>query len=458
MPTKTAIISGGGIAGLFAALMLVRSGGYAIHLVEQKPQTGGLFGSTVFDDGLEYDSGIHYAIETGNAEIDSILFEDMDQTNWHVFCASLPQGNVFGGRLNRESGCIDARTISADLYAQGLVALLSGGDQTGPFKTLHQELSTEYGRIYAEEIYRPVMRKLTGRELEELAPGSHRAFHISRLIVLPSLPARRLKGLAEYDRRIAYAKTADGSSSIRKYYPREGGIGRWPKLLTRRLRSQGVGIHTSETIKGIRTERGRVTQVILSDGRKLECDLLVWTAPPIMLARALGSDSTGERLNFRGVLVLHYLFERGPAVPNLHWISIYDEGAITYRVTLYDNIRAETRAAGLQLTAEVLCDKRPADVETIADRVKNELLTLGIISDGERGRLMGHEWLGNAFPIRLAGQMSSETAASANGGLRNVVVAGHQAGTAHTQTDALKSVVTGLENVGAHNRTRSSSR
>lgn len=236
MPSKTAVIVGGGLAGLFAGLVLMRTGEHFIHIVERAPQTGGLFGSTVFDGGIAYDFGIHYAIETGNATIDNILFEGMNREHWHVFHGSLPQGNVFRGRLNGESGCIDARFIDSALHAKGLVELLAGEAKAQSPETLLDEVREEYGDIYAEEIYRPVMRKLTGRELEELAPGGHHAFHISRLIVLPSRPAKWLKTLPEYDRRIAYAKTSDGSSSVRKYYPRKGGIGKWPQLLTTRLK------------------------------------------------------------------------------------------------------------------------------------------------------------------------------------------------------------------------------
>ena len=384
MPTKTAIVVGAGIAGLFAGLFLAKRGEYTIHLVERAPETGGLFGSKRFHGGLEYDAGIHYAIESGDKEIDNLLFENMDSEHWHVFNESLPQGNVFGGRLNAESGCIDARIIGADLHAQGLVELLSARSQTEIPKTLHQELVMEFGPTYTENIYRPAMKKLTGKELEVLAPASHGAFHISRLIVLPSWPTTLLKSLDEFDCRIAHARTIDGGSSITKYYPRVGGIGKWPEALTDRLASQGVNIHTSTTIESIYQERNWVRQVALSDRRVLECDLLVWTVPPIMLERALRIASAKGRPHFRSMLVLHYLFKQGDTVPNLHWISIYDEDVLTYRVTLYDNIRGKRSVAGLQLTVEVLCDKYPDDIGSISDRVKDELVALGLVSGGSR--------------------------------------------------------------------------
>ena len=437
---KNAVIVGGGIAGLFAGLVLARAGKHLVHLVERDTRVGGLLRSTQYRGGFSYDTGIHYAVETGNPEIDSILFEGMTEDNWHVFTTSLPQGNVFGGRLNRDSGCIDARMLATDLQARGLVEILDGRAALADVPHLAEELEAEYGPTYTEHIYRPVMRKLAGHELEQLAPGAHGRFGISRLIVLPSRATKRLKTLPEYDKCIGYTKTHDGRSSIRKFYPRDGGIGMWPEMLALRLTDTGARIHTATTIDAVTTDNGRITSVTFSDGQVLPCDLLVWTVPLPLLARALGTVVSGTAPVFRHVLLLHYLFKRG-VTPDLHWISIYDEGAVSYRVTLYDNIAPGNDPNGSRLTVETLWSEYPKDIEKIFRRVGDELGDLGLVEDARNVVFMGHEWIANAFPVQLSGCKLRVPRPSVIDDLTNLVAAGRGADTTFSQPNILESVL-----------------
>ena len=445
---KNAVIVGGGIAGLFAGLLIARAGQHLVHLVERDTRVGGLLQSTRYRGRLNYDKGIHYAVETGNTKIDSILFEGMSEDKWHVFRTSLPQGNVFGGRLNSDSGCIDARVLAADLQARGLVEILDGRAAPADVPHLAEALEAEYGPTYTEHIFRPVMRKLAGRALEQLGPDAHGSFGISRLIVLPSRAAKRLKGLPEYDKCIAYTRTSDGRSPIRKFYPRDGGIGMWPEMLARRLADAGARIHTAATIDTVTADNGRIKSVMFSDGQRLPCDLLVWTVPLPVLARALGTGVSGTAPVFRHELLLHYLFDK-EVTPELHWISIYDEGAVAYRVTLYDNIAPGNDSDGSRVTVETLWSEYPEDIEEISERVKDELGDLGLVDDARSGEFMGHEWIVNAFPLQLAGRRPSAPVPhgppSAIDELTNLVAAGRGAGMTFSQSAILESTLSEVE-------------
>ena len=443
--SNNAVVVGGGIAGLFAGLLLARAGQHSVHLVERDTRLGGLLRSTRYRDRLSYDTGIHYAIETGNPRIDSVLFQGMSEDEWHVFKTSLPQGNVFGGRLNGSSGCIDARALAPHLHARGLAEILDGQEAEDDVPHLAGALQAEYGPTYTEHIFRPVMRKLAGRALEQLAPVAHESFDISRLIVVPSRAAKRLKRLPEYDRCIAYTMTSDGSSSIRKFYPRDGGIGMWPEVLAGRLADAGARMHTAMKIDAVAAENGRITSVTLSDGQRLPCDLLVWTAPLPLLARALGAGVPGTAPAFRHVLLLHYLFKSKGVTPDLHWISIYDEDAVSYRVTLYDNIAPGNDSDGSRVTVETLWSEYPEDIKEISERVRSELGDLGLVDDVRSGEFMGHEWIANAFPLPLAGQQTQTRTPNTINGLTNLVAVGRGAGTTFSQSAILEAVLTGVE-------------
>lgn len=442
--SKNAVIVGGGIAGLFAGLLLAREGKHNIHLIERDAQLGGLLRSTQFRGGLAYDMGIHYAIETGVAEIDSILFDELTEDAWHIFTDSLPEGHVFGGQLNRESGCIDARSLRSDLYAQGLVELLDGHDAPADVKNLAEELRTEYGPTFAERIYRPAIRKLTGRELETLAPGTHRRFHIPRLIALPSHAAKRLKKLPEYDKRIAYTKISDGHSAIRKFYPRQGGIGMWPETLARRLTDAGAQIHTGASVDSVVADNERIASVTLSGGEVLPCDLLIWSVSMPLLARALGVDISSAAPIFRHVLLLHYLFEGG-VTPDLHWVSVYDEQFAAYRVTLYDNIAPSNHPDGSRVTVEVLRSETGGDVEKLAGQVINELRSLGLVADTRTGDFVGHEWVTNAFPVEMSDREVNSPAPNLIDSFANLVAVGRNTGSTFSQAAILEAVMSGIE-------------
>jgi len=443
--SKNAVVVGGGIAGLFAGLLLARAGRHVVHLVERDARMGGLLRSTPYRGRLSYDTGIHYAVETGNPKIDSVLFQGMSEDKWRVFKTSLPQGNVFGGWLNSGSGCIDARALAPPLYARGLVEILDGQAAEDDVPHLAGALEAEYGPTYTEHIFRPIMRKLAGRALEQLAPAAHESFGISRLIVVPSRAAKRLKTLPEYDRRIAYTKTLEGRSPIQKFYPRNGGIGTWPELLAGRLADAGARMHTATTIDAVAAENDRITSVTLSDGQRLSCDLLVWTVPLPLLARVLGTGVSGTAPAFRHVLLLNYFFKNKGVTPDLHYISIYDEDAVSYRVTLYDNIAPGNDSGGSRVTVETLWSEYPEGIQEISERVRGELGELGLVGDIRSGEFIGHEWIANAFPLRLAGQRMEARTPKAIDGLTNLVAAGRGAGTTFSQPAILEAVLTGVE-------------
>jgi len=116
-----------------------------------------------------------------------------------------------------------------------------------------------------------------------------------------------------------------------------------------------------------------------------------WAAPLPLLGRALGTGVPGTAPAFRHVLLLDYLFKNKGVTPDLHWISIYDEDAVSYRVTLYDNIAPGNEFDGSRVTVETLWSEYPDDIEEISERVRGELGELTLVDDARSGEFIGHE-------------------------------------------------------------------
>ena len=75
---KNIIIVGGGILGIFTALLLKKSNNNVL-IIEQNKKLGGLFLSTKSKYNLFFDTGCHFARETGIKKIDQILFDKLSK-------------------------------------------------------------------------------------------------------------------------------------------------------------------------------------------------------------------------------------------------------------------------------------------------------------------------------------------------------------------------------------------
>jgi phytoene dehydrogenase-like protein len=83
MENKRIAIVGGGITGIFAALLYSKKG-FKVTLIEKENKLGGLLCSqNLFKENLSYDFGTHFLRQTGIKEIDEILFDELEVTHYN---------------------------------------------------------------------------------------------------------------------------------------------------------------------------------------------------------------------------------------------------------------------------------------------------------------------------------------------------------------------------------------
>lgn len=400
------VIVGGGIAGLFAASNLLAQGVKDIVIVEKSERVGGLLCSAHYSDPLGdgqdyvFDFGTHFILKTGDAAVDSILDLDLGAESYNEFTGSLAEGQYINGTLYKESGCVNATCFSPDVLAAIKSDIENVLEQEPEGDDLKSVLIRKYGETAVEKIYSPALKKFSGVNLEEIDPSLETSFCASRLIVADREESKTLKQDKAWDERVAYAHYEDGESSIKKYYPKVGGIQQWIDDLKARLEKKGVRILASTSIDSFGYENGVVSSVTLSDGNKQACDFLFWTLPPIFLAKTLGIDVPSMPPSMRSVSIVNIITDQKPA-EGPYWITVYDPVITSYRVTLYDNF---TKSDGKhRVSVEVLHGGEFEGNEQDRGKIFDELKTMGVLPEDASCLWSGHEFIPAGFPVLKPG-------------------------------------------------------
>lgn len=438
---STCVVVGGGVVGLLGARLA--SGRYdRVMLVERADRWGGLLGS-FRRNGAVYDFGTHIPARTGNAALDEILYGNAEQAErgFHAF-PYLRSENYFGGRWYPTSPLIDARALPQEQYLQGLPELLQAKGAVPEETNLARHLLATFGDTFTERIYRPVIHKLLGADLENVHRDVLRVFGLQRLIALDPSTTRELKALGRLDASLGFHSYLEGSPSAPYQYPRgDQGIGWWPEQLLADLRSRNVELLDGEEVTRIVHDGGAVKSVELKKAGNVVCDRLIWSIPPVFALRAAGLPLTGAPPTFRTHTLCHFEFGRPLLKSEPQYVLVWEPGLLSYRITLYPSITPDRSALKrFNLTVEVLGDATFADkTANIVEAVRKELVQLGIVDRDNPVLEQFGTYEGPSFPVINDSFLAAAQAQTATlQQLRNLVVLGRGAGATFFINDLLR--------------------
>ncbi|MCG7563610.1 NAD(P)-binding protein [Pseudoalteromonas sp. McH1-42] len=444
MASNQAVVVGGGICGMVAAVLLKQRFEQVV-LIEQADTVGGLFCSVKDSSGAAYDMGSHIPNATGVAELDDILFADANTDSWHKI-ARLCSGNYFEGSWDLNSPFPDASKLPQDIYQKGCGELINHTDlpESG---LIYEYCANSLGIVFTESIVVPILRKLYGQDapLKSLTMAAG-LFGFTRILALPADVAATLKQLPAFDAKLGYQresdfqqrKEQDNLSEVTYYYPTTGeGIGYWVTQLQKRVEQAGVEIITSERVAKIVHQSNKVTSLTLANSeRTLACDFLFWSAPPFIALGAMGLTPARGQVTLRTALIFHLNFDLPLLDNKSHYLWVWDANSAIFRLTLYPNLTGQNQHH--HLSAEILCS--PDEVESFSEsEIIEQLKSMGIV-DPQAQCVSGQtQVINNTFPVpttefQAVNQQNYETL---TGCVDNVVVSGRFSGKCWRQAEVL---------------------
>lgn len=440
----TAVVVGGGISGLLSALLL-KERFQTVSVIERERECGGLMRSFVNEAGVSFDYGTHFAAETGLADLDRRLFAGIaGNPAWHAL-KIVKAGSYFHGRLNDRTQFIDATMLPRAFYQKGVVEMMNLGALPSNSANLGEYLDGFYGRTFARHILRPIVVKFFGCEPREIGPEMGQplsAFGLRRIVALTPEATRELKKVPLFDEKLAFHSFYEGVSELHKYYPKQGGTGKFTHSLVEHLKKQGVNISTGESVQKIDHANGRVARVRLGSGQDLDCAVLVWTVPLPFFARAAGvKTAAGSGApRFRVTSLCHFVFDK-PFLTELMYLNCHDASLQTFRVTFYPNIgERPRRTPPYNCTVEVISDT-VEDSNKLLKRAANELVRMGVVSRSARIIYQKSTTIEHGFPVMTRTMMRQAVREFEHmkSLFKNVVFAGRM-GTSFFLADVLKDI------------------
>ena len=369
-----AVVVGGGVAGITAALLL-RQQGHQVTLIERANELGGLLRSVYpFGDEYPFDFGTHLGRETGISELDSLLYDGLDAPRLPSTLAGSFHGTLFEG-----NAFLSDQGLPQEQRLSGLDALIKRRP-ANDYDDLHSQLIGQFGSVYADQLFDPVIRKHFGCSSSDLAVDAHRLFGLARLIAGTPEQTFELKKTPQHDEVLAYHSHLDLISPQRSLYPAQGGMGTWINHLHDKLTIQGIEVLAECSITGIESKQKSIVGIQTDQGHR-SVDRLVWCAPLFALVQAMKLPLPKTGPPQRLTTTLQHLLVDADYGTELYYLHCYEPTMKTFRVTLYDNFSPSSEPKKRLTVEHLLTPQQFAELDndTLARETDDELVRMGII-------------------------------------------------------------------------------
>lgn len=389
MEDNNIVVVGGGIAGISSALFYAKKG-MNVTLVEKAKELGGLLKSQkLFKEDYIFDYGTHFLRETGNEEIDSLLFKYGNLKKFDY----LKTGSYYK-ELYKKNGFLSTKYLPPSTEKEYL-ANLKKSKLKKKYKNLQEQLDAYFGKDFGK-ILAKISEKFFFTNASELAPYSSTIFGLSRIIISSEEETNKLKKDKRFDDVLAYHSYKKGLSSSKNMYPTVGGVGEWIKTIEKTLLKMGVTILKKAEIQKITTTQDKVNSIQINN-KEYKLDKLIWTVPPFILLHKLNIENSIPPPKRLTSCIFHFLVNE-KYLTDLYYFQCYDTDLKTFRVTLYDNY-STSKLNKYRVTVEVLLENPPKDQTALEKEIFGELITMNVFSKKAKLLESAIDVYPNGFPV-----------------------------------------------------------
>jgi protoporphyrinogen oxidase len=377
-------IAGGGIAGLFAALVVKSlKPDSLVTIIESERNLGGLL-SELTHDGISFDTGVHTFYETGDPDVDNLLFSVVPIGGWNKLSGLRRDiGGIFqDGNLNLGNSYLNFLNLEPDLLdtLQKSYLMNFNSQKEIDFQNSYSALESKFGSELVNSGLSQFVTKFTGADPRTISPLVTAILPLSRVNLFSEESHRARISDREWNSRISYPDQRHLPDSLiparSAYYPSSYGTQLYIDALVSKLDSLGVIIKT-----GTRIVRLSSSKVATDRGDEITFDLCLWAIHPIVLTRILGDTGqvmpTTNSVPMRTAIV-SYLLIREPEMGDLYYAYDSTPGHISHRFSSPINFCSKSKVGNFfRFTNEVVFHRDLTDIE-IMEKSSHELEKLGI--------------------------------------------------------------------------------
>jgi protoporphyrinogen oxidase len=401
------VIVGGGITGLFTAILLLKNYEGEEIIVVEKGKIGGLLKSFHYDQFGFFDVGTHIPAETGEKLVDEILKPFYSGDNWQCFEGKFRDlaGVYFENHLNQDSispdinfiTSSDIKLILADLFS--LISQRTKHDFSGNLETL---LLSKFGVTFTNQYLRPIFENIYKMDLKDLTPFCIYFLPLSRLHYFDQSGYDKLshdKILRDIFAFPDQEKIPERfTSGLKSYYPKNVGIYVFIESIREYLVKHGVRIFEDTSVSLLDKASG-IIELLKIGEETINVNKVFWTAGLIPLANFIGLKVDYSKMDRpRSTIIVNLVFNQRLNSDKNYYQYNLDPSSDFYRVTLYQNF-TQDMSEYFKVSIELISDTyiSATDQEIISAAVE-DLRKMSLIGHSHVILFSAIETLPNGFP------------------------------------------------------------